>query len=134
MPKHGQGVNAVNDDCFVSSMNDLATPLLTIKQNLLRADMFPGCDESCQLCMSLPNGYLLLKMGVQCLMANKEILFEKVPLTRNSYEDVSIITISDNPPRVSPKRPVRITSVPKYATLIMTMSRPIPYSSDKVVP
>ena len=35
MPKHGQGVNVVDDECFVSSVNDLTTPLLTIKHNLL---------------------------------------------------------------------------------------------------
>ena len=35
MPKHGQGVNAIDNECFVSSMNDLTTPLLTIKHNLL---------------------------------------------------------------------------------------------------
>ena len=64
----------------------------------------------------------------------KEILFKKVPLARNSCEDVSIITIFDNPPRVSTKRPVRITYVPKFSPLIITMSGPIPYSSDKVVP
>ena len=67
-------------------------------------------------------------------MANEEIMFEKVPLIKNSCEDVSIITISDNPPRVSTKRPVRITSVPKVAPLIITMPGPIPYSSDKTVP
>ena len=46
MPKHDQGVNAVDDDCFVSSVNDLTTPLLTIKRNLLQAGMFPDCGES----------------------------------------------------------------------------------------
>ena len=73
-------------------------------------------------------------MGVQRLMLNKEILFENVPFTRNSCEDVSIITISDNPPRVSTKRPVKITYVPKSSPLIITMSGPISYSLDKAVP
>ena len=58
IPKHGQGVNVVDDECFVSSVNDLTTPLLTIKQNLLRAGLFPGCDESCHLCMSLPKMFV----------------------------------------------------------------------------
>ena len=47
---------------------------------------------------------------------------------------MSIITISDNPPRVSSKRPVRITSTPKVAPLIITFLGPIPYSSDKAIP
>ena len=84
--------------------------------------------------MSLPNGCLLLKMGVQRLMTNKEIMFEKTPPARSLCEDISIITISENPPRVSSKRPVRITSVPKVAPLIITFPGPIPYSSDKFVP
>ena len=57
MPKYGQGVNAVDDDRFVSSVDELTTPLLTVKQNLLQANLFLGCDESCDLCMSLPDGY-----------------------------------------------------------------------------
>ena len=44
------------------------------------------------------------------------------------------MTISDNSSRVSTKRPIRITSVPKVASLIITMPGPIPYSSDKIVP
>ena len=43
MPKHGQSVNAVDDDQFVSSVDELATPLLTVKRNLLRACLFPSC-------------------------------------------------------------------------------------------
>ena len=42
MPKHGQGVNAVEDDLFVSSMDELATPLLIVKENMLRVGLFPG--------------------------------------------------------------------------------------------
>ena len=71
MPKHGQGVNVVDDDLFVSSVDELVTPLSVVKKNLLRADLFPGCGEGCHLCASLPNGCLLLKIGVQCLMNNK---------------------------------------------------------------
>ena len=71
MPKHGQGVNAVDDDLFVSYVDELVTPLLIFKKNLLQVGLFPGYGEGCHLCMSLPNGYLLLKIGVQCLMIKK---------------------------------------------------------------
>ena len=71
---------------------------------------------------------------VQRQMDDKEILFEKTPVPTVSYKDVSIVTISANPSRVSTKKPVRITSVPKVAPLIITMPGPIPYSSDKTVP
>ena len=59
MPKHGQGVNAIDDDRFVSSMDELVTLLLTIKGNLLRASLFLGCGEGCHSCMSLPDGCLM---------------------------------------------------------------------------
>ena len=85
MPRHGQGVNAIDDDRFVSSMNNLTTPLLTIKRNLLQDGLFPGCDKNCHSCKSLSNGCLLLKIGVQRLMTSKEILFEKIPLIKTSY-------------------------------------------------
>ena len=88
MPKHGQGVNAVDDDRFVSSVDELATPLLIVKRNMLRVGLFSGCGEGCHLCMSLPDGCLLLKMGVQRLMVNKEILFEKVPFVRIICENI----------------------------------------------
>ena len=64
----------------------------------------------------------------------EEILFEKTSVSTISYNDVSIVTIFANPSRVSTKRPVRITSVPKVALLIITMPGPIPYLSDKTVP
>ena len=64
----------------------------------------------------------------------KRFFFEKTPIPTIAYKDVSIITISANPPKVSTKRPVRITSIPNMTPLIITMQRPIPYSSDKTVP
>ena len=67
-------------------------------------------------------------------MDDKEILFKKTLVPTISYNDVSIVTISAYSSRVSTKRPVRITSVPKVAPLIITMPGPISYSSDKTVP
>ena len=126
MPKHGQGVNSVDDDHFVSSVDELTTPLLIIKENLWQADLFSGCGEGFHLCMSLPDGCLLLKMGVQRLMDSKEILFEKTLVPVVPFEDISIITISANPSR--------ITSAPRIAPLIITVPGPVPYVSNKAVP
>ena len=67
------------------------------------------------------------------MIDNKEILFESTPVSPVLVEDVSIITISANSSRV-PKRPVRITSVPKTTPLIITVPGPVPYESDKTVP
>ena len=89
MPKHGRGVNVVEDDVFVTVIDELVTPLLTVKRNMLKADLFPGCGEGCHLCLSLPTSCHLLKAGVQCLMDDKEILFEKNLVPTISYNDSS---------------------------------------------
>ena len=75
-----------------------------------------------------------VEAGVQRLMDVGEILFEKALVLTIMCKDISIITISSNPPRVSTKRPVRITSVSKVNPLIITMPGQILYSSDKIVP
>ena len=67
-------------------------------------------------------------------MDDKEIMFEKTPVTSIPCKDVSIITISANPSKFSSKRPVRITSAPRITPLIITFPGPVPHSSDKVVP
>ena len=112
MPKHGQGVNVVEKDVFVTSVEELVTPLMTIKESLLKAGLFPGCGEGCHFCSILPTGCPLLKAGVQRLMDDKEILFEKTLVPTISCEYVAIITIFANPRRAFVKRPVRITSIP----------------------
>ena len=50
MPQHG--VNVVEEDLYVASVDDVATPLLTVKRNLLLAGLFPGCSKGCHLCVS----------------------------------------------------------------------------------
>ena len=133
MPKHGRNVHAVEEDLFVSTVDDLVTPLLTIKLNLLKAGIFPGCKEDCYFCSSLPIDCPLLKIGIQRLMDNQQILFKKIPVTRTPINEVSIITISTNLSKV-PKRPVNITSATKIAPLKITMPGPVPYKSDKSIP
>ena len=110
------------------------TPLLTVKKNLLLAGLFPGCDEVCRMCSVLPTGCHLLKSGVQRLMDSKEILFEKTVVPLVHTEEVAIITIFDNSSKAPSRKPVRITSVPRVAPVIITVLGPIPYTSDKAVP
>ena len=64
MPKHGHGVNVVGDELFVTSVEEIYTPLMTVKKNLLLAGLFSGCGEGCHMCSSLPAGCHLLKSGV----------------------------------------------------------------------
>ena len=141
MQNHSKGVNAIEDASFVASINDLTTHLKTIKENLLKAEVFPGFLEDCCYCVVQINGYERLKKGVQHLMDNHEILFDKTPpvksLTQSvsqEFEDVSISTISNTPIRITSKGPIKIPAEPRIAPLIITTSWPVPYSSDKDVP
>ena len=134
MPKHGHGVNAVDDDLFVAFVEEISTPLMTVKKNLLLSCLFLGCGEGCHMCSILPAGCHLLKSGVQRLMNNKEILFENIVIPVVPIEDVAIITISANPSKVSSRRPVRTTPVQRISPLIIIVPGPIPYTSDKAVP
>ena len=68
MPKHGRGVNDVDTDLFVTLLDEVSTPLMTVKKNLFSAGLFPGYGEGCHTCSSLPSGCSLLKSGVQNLM------------------------------------------------------------------
>ena len=52
MPKHGCGVNVVEDYMFVSTIDELVTPLLTVKKNLLKVGLFLGYDEGFHFCLS----------------------------------------------------------------------------------
>ena len=53
MPKHDRGVNVVDDDMFVTYVEELVTPLMTVKWNLLQVGLFPGGGEDCHLCLSI---------------------------------------------------------------------------------
>ena len=141
MPNHGKGVNAIEDASFVSSINDLTTPLKTVKENLLKVGVFPGCLKDCCYGVVQINGCEWLKKGVQHLMDSYEILFEITSsvksLTKSvsqEFGDVSIITISNKPIRITSKGPIRFSIELRIAPLIITTPGPVPYSSDKVVP
>ena len=84
-----------------------------------------------------------LKKGIQRLIDSHEIMFEKTPSMKSfpesipqemRLEDVSIITISNTPIRITSKGPIRIHAELRVAPLIITTPGPVPYSSDKVVP
>ena len=115
-------------------VEEISTPLIIVKKNLLLAGLFPGYGEGCHMCSILPSGCCLLKSGVQRLMDNKESLFEKTMIPSVPNEDFAIITIFANPSKVSSRKTVRITPVPRIALLIIIVHGPIPYTSDKAVP
>ena len=124
----------MDTNLFVTSVEEISTPLMTVKRNLLLAGLIPSCGEGCHMCSILPSGCRLLKSGVQRLMDNKEILFENTMTPVIPVEDVTIITISANPSKVSSRRLVRITHVQRIAPLIIIVPGPIPYTSNNAVP
>src|ERR1051325_1183502 len=77
MPDHGKITNAIDNDSYVFVVNELTTPLMTIKKNLLQAGLFPGCFDNCRYCASEPYGCAWLKRGVQRLIDNREVIFLK---------------------------------------------------------
>ncbi|XP_058774811.1 uncharacterized protein LOC131649084 [Vicia villosa] len=141
MPKHDKTVDVVNQDSYFTNVMSLTTPLPLIKKKLLQAGLFPGCVEGCYYCSSQSNGCVMLKTGIQRLMDNRTILFERMPYMENLYEDLAqnlkfedLSVISKTLVRIPTKGPIRITAEPKVAPLIITKPGPIPYSSDKAVP
>src|SRR3954470_7211099 len=141
MPKHDHAVNAIMDTIHVYDVRDLSTPLPDIKRKLLRAGLFPGCDPDCYYCALIPDGCENLKRGIQGWMDRGTIRFEKTPTVEElcegfsrglKFEDVSMI--SKTPLKIPTKAPLRISSEPRVAPIVITQPGPIPYSSDKAVP
>ena len=143
MPKHGHNVHAVMEDLHVTNVADLLTPLPVIKENLMRARIFTGCEKDCYFCLNVRADCPMLKSGVQRLMDTQEILFQKTlvdtftPITPATFvtstNDIAIITISDNLPKAC-KRPVKIMPDPKFVPLKITVPGPVPYQSNKTIP
>ena len=129
MPKHDKGISVVEDVLYITFVNDMVTPLSTIKNNLLQAGLFLGCVEGCYYCTVQPNVWGLLKEVVQNLMDEHVILIEKI---LSLCQVLSVI--SGTPFRIPFKGPIRITANPKAAPLVITIPEPIPYSSDKAIP
>ena len=63
MPQHR--VNAIEEEVYAVSIDEVVTPLKTVKKNLLRAGLFPGCSEGCLFCAVSLSGCPLLKLGIQ---------------------------------------------------------------------
>lgn len=157
MPNHEKTVNAVDEVSYVSSVADVTTPLSIIKKKLVQAGFFPGCNEDCFYCAYKPDSCWKLKDGIQRLMDNYTILFERTPsvesmcehLTRGKkFEDVDMVDkvpvkiTSKGPVKITSKGPIKITAEGLVKTvaevrvppMIITTPGPIPYTSDKAIP
>ena len=80
MPAHGgASANAIDGDeglCLVSDVNAVKTPLLFVKDRLLKGGVFPGCMEDCQECPDHVNGCANLREGIQKLMNEGGLQFD----------------------------------------------------------
>ena len=115
MQNHGKGVNAIEDTAFVSFVEDLTTPLTIVKEKFLRVGVLPGCLKDCNCCAKQVNGCKWLKEGVQRMINSHEVMFERtlsIKSLTDKAEDISIITISNKPLRISSKGPIRISNKP----------------------
>ena len=63
MPKHDKGISDVEDVLYVTFVDDVVTPLSTIKNNILQVGLFLGYIEGCYFCAVQPNDCGLLKGG-----------------------------------------------------------------------
>ena len=72
MPPHsGPSVNVVEVEQKQNLVKDvklLKTPLLSVKEALVRNNVFPGCCYSCEACQSSVDGCNDLKEGIQKLL------------------------------------------------------------------
>ena len=64
-------------------------------------------------------------------MDSKEILFKKTAFPFVPVEEVSVVTIFNNPIKALLRKPVKIMTV---APVVITVPGPLPYESDKDVP
>lgn len=127
MPLHNNhSTNAIDDSLnLVHDVNLLRTPLLFVKKKLLEHDIFPGCLEGCQMCLNHPKGYEDLKMGIQCLIDQSRIQFDRIQKDCDD-SDVATITI--------PYDPISVPVPAKKSPLIITVPGPLPFESTKAIP
>ncbi|XP_050919407.1 uncharacterized protein LOC127136940 [Lathyrus oleraceus] len=137
MPPHNNtSVNMMevdNERRLMSCVDELKTPLIEIKNALMKNNAFPFCGDDCEHCLINPQQCRALKSVIQQLMnqgilvvdhpsrkedmSTLEIPYDEVPPLQIPY-DISQLTLSTNP--VTP--------------IIITYPTPFPYVDTKAVP
>ncbi|KAI5405471.1 hypothetical protein KIW84_052309 [Lathyrus oleraceus] len=129
MPQHGgPRVNSVEDGenlNLVVNINDVQTSLFVVKEHLLRGGVFPGYDKNCSDCGNHENGCVKLKEGIQELMNDGCLQFDRVVKYR---EEVSTVTIYFTPSE-GPVRAPRTISAPVTIGTPMTVAAPVTISA-----
>lgn len=129
-PHAGPSVNVVEVEQGLNLIKDvelLKTPLLSVKDALVKNDVFPGCFRNCHACQESIDGCDSLKKGIQKLISEGSLQCEKVVKNKKIVKnEVSVISIPYSPAEI----PVPAKTVP----LTITVPGPVPYLSEKVVP
>ena len=112
---------------LVMNVEQVTTPLSFVKRYLLENSIFPGCTSECVKCREQPKGCDDLKSGIQLLMKQGSLQFDRKPSYRKvTEEDVIVISI--------PYTPARILAPSRAPPLMITVLGPMPYISEKAVP
>ncbi|XP_050889788.1 uncharacterized protein LOC127095092 [Lathyrus oleraceus] len=137
MPPHNNAVvnmmEAGNGRRLMSCVDELKTPLIEIKNALMRDNAFPICSNDCEHCLINLQQCRTLKSVRQQLM-DQGILVVDYPSTK---EDVSTLEIpyDDVPPLQIPYDFSQLTLLTNPVTpIIITIPTPFPYVDTKEVP
>ncbi|XP_050916461.1 uncharacterized protein LOC127131593 [Lathyrus oleraceus] len=129
MPPHNNAsvnmMEADNRSRLMSCVDELKTPLIEIKNALMRDNAFPICSNDCEHCLINPQQCRTLKSVIQQLM-DQGILVVDYPSTK---EDVSTLEIPYNevPPLQIPYDFSQLTLSTNHVTPII-ITVPTPFS------
>ena len=108
-------------------VEQVTTPLSFVKRYLLDNSIFPGYTSECAKCTEQPKGCDDLKAGIQLLIKEASLQFDRKSSYRKvTREDVVVISI--------PYTPVRIPTPSRAPPLMITVPGPMPYTSEKAIP
>ncbi|XP_050877316.1 uncharacterized protein LOC127081075 [Lathyrus oleraceus] len=137
MPPHNNAsvnmMEADNGRKLMSCVDELKTPLIEIKNPLMKNNVFPICGNYCEHCLINPQQCGTLKSVIQQLM-NQGILVVDCPSTK---EDVSTVEIpyDEVPPLQIPYDFSQLTLLTNPITpIVITVPTPFPYVDTKAVP
>ncbi|XP_050877043.1 uncharacterized protein LOC127080791 [Lathyrus oleraceus] len=137
MPPHNNAtvnmMEADNRRRLMSCVDELKTPLIEIKNALMRDNAFPICSNDCEHCLINPQQCRMLKSIIQQLM-DQGILVVDCPSTK---EDVSTLEIpyDEVPPLQIPYDFSQLTlSTNPVTPIIITVPTPFLYVDTKAVP
>ncbi|XP_050877338.1 uncharacterized protein LOC127081095 [Lathyrus oleraceus] len=135
-PHNNASVNMMEADNgrrLMSCVDELKTPLIEIKNALMKNNVFPICGNDCEHYLINPQQCRTLKSVIQQLM-NQGILVVDCPSTKE-YVSTLEIPYDEVPPLQIPYDFSQLTlSTNPVTPIIITVLTPFPYVDTKAVP